>query len=70
MDDNNKLPEIQRRLILANNAYCSLITVMKIQLVHKYIKIRLYKTLIDMVLKYSCDTLERKKKNRKLSKLF
>jgi hypothetical protein len=31
MDDNNKLPEIQRRLILANNVHYSLITVMKIQ---------------------------------------
>lgn len=30
MDSNNKLPEIQRRLFLANNIYYSLITVMKI----------------------------------------
>jgi hypothetical protein len=29
MDGNNELPEIQRRLILANNAYCSHITLMK-----------------------------------------
>ena len=29
MNGNNELSEIQRRLSLANNAYCSLITVMK-----------------------------------------
>jgi len=45
--------------------YCSLTTVMKIQLVHTFIKIRLYKTLIDMVLKYSCDTCRVSKKKQK-----
>jgi len=70
MDDNNKLPEVQRRLILANNVYYSLITVMKIQLVHKFVKIRLYKTLIDMVLKYGCDTWKVSKKPEKFSKIF
>ena len=33
MDDNNWLSQIQRRLILANNAYCSLISEMKSQMV-------------------------------------
>ena len=56
MDDNNKFPEIQRRLILANNAYYSLITVMKILMIHKFIKIRLHNTLTDRVLKYGYDT--------------
>jgi len=69
-DDNNKLPEIQRRLILANNKYYSLITVMKIQLVHKFVKIRLYKTLIDMVLKYGCDTWKVSKKTESFPKSF
>jgi hypothetical protein len=41
MDYNSKFPVIQRRLILANNAYYSLITEMKIHLVHKFVKIRL-----------------------------
>jgi len=70
MDDNNKLPKIQRRLILANNAYYMLITVMKILLVHKFVKIRLYKTLIDMVLKYGCDTWKVSKKRENFQNSF
>jgi hypothetical protein len=65
-DDKSELSEIQSRLILANNAYCSLIAVMKNRMVCKFVKIRLYKTLIRTVFTYGCGTwkLFKKKKSR------
>jgi cytochrome c oxidase assembly protein Cox11 len=70
MDDNNKLLEIQRRLILANNAYYSLLAVTKSRMVCKFVKIRLYKTLICMVLMYGCKTLKLSKKTEDVLNSF
>ena len=62
---NNKLSKI------LPNAHCSLTAVMKRQMVHKLVIIRLHKTLICMVLVYGCETwrLSTKKKGRP-SELF
>jgi hypothetical protein len=49
-DDNNEHKEIQRRLMLANNAYFSLVAVMRSRDIHRKTKIMLYKTLICSVL--------------------
>jgi hypothetical protein len=63
-DDNNELSEIQRRLILANNAYYSLLAVIKSRMVCKFVKVRLYKTLIRTVLPYGCESWKLSKKTR------
>jgi hypothetical protein len=50
-NDNNKLSKI-----LPNNAHYSFTAVMKSQMVHKFVIIRLHKTLICTVLVYGCET--------------
>jgi hypothetical protein len=55
-DDNNEYKEIQRRLMLANTAYFSLVAVMISKDIHRKTKIKLYKTLIRSVLMYGCET--------------
>jgi hypothetical protein len=51
-NDNNKLSKI-----LPNKAHCSLTTIMKSHMVHKFVIIRLHKTLICTVLVYKEDLL-------------
>jgi hypothetical protein len=55
-DDNNEYKEIQRRLMLANKAYFSLVAVMRSGDIHRKTEIMLYKTLIRSVLMYGCET--------------
>jgi hypothetical protein len=55
-DENNEYKEIQRRLMLANTAYFSIVAVMRSGDKHRKTKIMLYKTLISSVLMYGCET--------------
>jgi hypothetical protein len=54
--DNNERKEIQRRLMLANKTYFSLVAVMRSGDIHRKTKIMLYKTLTCSVLMYGCET--------------
>jgi hypothetical protein len=61
--DNDEYIEIQRRLKLADNAYISLLAVMRCKDIHKKTKVMLYKTLIRTVLTYRSETWTLSKKS-------
>ena len=54
--NNEEWSEIQRRITAANKTYFALVGILKSSIVHKEMKIRIYKTMIRTVLCYACET--------------
>jgi hypothetical protein len=53
---NDKMKEIRVRILAANNAYSSLLTIFRSKQIHRSNKIRLYKTLTKPILCYGSVT--------------
>jgi len=55
-DSNDETEEIQARILAANKAYSSLLTIFRSKQIHRNNKIRLYKTLTKLILCYGSVT--------------
>jgi hypothetical protein len=58
----NEMEEIQSRICRANKLYYALLPILKSKHIHRFTKIRLYKTVIHPVLMYGSETWDMTKK--------
>jgi hypothetical protein len=52
----NEMEEIRSSICRANKSYCALLPILKSKHIHRFTKIRLYKTVIHPVVMYSSET--------------